>query len=33
MDEFFERMTIIQTLKIESFPIICVGWSFWDGLV
>jgi uncharacterized protein (TIGR00730 family) len=33
MDEFFESMTLIQTLKIEPFPIICIGHEFWDGLV
>jgi len=33
MDEFFESMTLIQTLKIEPFPVICIGHEFWDGLV
>ncbi len=33
MDEFFEAMTLIQTLKIESFPVVCIGHEFWDGLV
>jgi len=33
MDEFFEAMTLIQTLKIEPFPVVCVGHAFWDGLV
>ena len=33
MDEFFESMTLIQTLKIKPFPVICVGVEFWDGLV
>ena len=33
MDEFFESMTLIQTLKIEPFPVVCVGHDYWDGLV
>jgi hypothetical protein len=32
MDEFFESITLIQTLKIESFPVICIGHDFFDGL-
>jgi uncharacterized protein (TIGR00730 family) len=33
LDEFFEAMTLIQTLKIEPFPVVCIGHEFWDGLV
>lgn len=33
MDEFFESMTLIQTLKIDPFPVVCIGHEFWDGLV
>ena len=33
MDEFFEAMTLIQTLKIEPFPVVCIGHDFWDGMV
>jgi len=33
MDEFFESMTLIQTLKIDPFPVVCIGHDFWDGLV
>ncbi len=33
MDEFFESLTLIQTLKIDPFPVVCVGHDFWDGLV
>ena len=33
MDEFFEAMTLIQTLKVAPFPVICIGHDFWDGLV
>lgn len=32
MDEFFESLTLMQTLKIDPFPIICVGKAFWSGL-
>lgn len=33
MDELFEAMTLIQTNKIDKFPIILVGSQFWTGLV
>ncbi len=33
LDELFEAMTLIQTHKIESFPIILVGKEFWQGLI
>ena len=33
LDEFFEALTLIQTHKIEKFPIILVGTSFWKGLI
>lgn len=33
MDELFEAMTLIQTHKIDKFPIILVGSEFWGGLV
>lgn len=33
MDELFEAMTLIQTNKIDKFPIILVGSKFWTGLV
>ncbi|MFA9477404.1 TIGR00730 family Rossman fold protein [Phycisphaerales bacterium AB-hyl4] len=33
MDEFFESLTLIQTLKIQPFPVVCVGHAFWDGLI
>jgi len=32
LDELFEAITLIQTNKIEKFPIILVGREFWDGL-
>ena len=33
LDELFEAMTLIQTHKIEKFPIILVGTGFWEGLI
>ena len=32
LDEFFETMTLIQTLKVEAFPIILYGSDYWTGL-
>ncbi|SFU53962.1 hypothetical protein SAMN05216480_106139 [Pustulibacterium marinum] len=32
MDELFEAITLIQTGKIDKFPIILVGTDFWSGL-
>lgn len=33
MDEFFESLTLIQTLKVDPFPVVCVGHAYWDGLI
>jgi len=33
LDELFEAITLIQTHKIEKFPIILVGTNFWEGLL
>ncbi len=33
LDEMFEALTLIQTSKITSFPVILVGVDYWRGLV
>jgi len=33
LDELFEAVTLIQTRRIKSFPIILVGKEYWSGLV
>jgi uncharacterized protein (TIGR00730 family) len=33
LDELFEALTLIQTKRIKSFPIVLVGSSYWAGLV
>jgi len=33
LDEFFEAFTLIQTHKIDKFPLILVGTEFWSGLI
>ncbi|MEX1138799.1 MAG: TIGR00730 family Rossman fold protein [Bacteroidota bacterium] len=33
MDEFFEAITLIQTGKTRSFPVILMGAEYWGGLL
>ncbi|HEX4055208.1 MAG TPA: TIGR00730 family Rossman fold protein [Tepidisphaeraceae bacterium] len=33
LDECFETLTLIQTLKIQAFPVILFGTKYWTGLV
>lgn len=33
LDELFEAITLIQTKKIDKFPIILVGTEYWSGLL
>ncbi|HET6246859.1 MAG TPA: TIGR00730 family Rossman fold protein [Tepidisphaeraceae bacterium] len=32
LDEFFETITLIQTLKTEAFPVLLFGSAYWTGL-
>ena len=32
LDEFFEAITLIQTERIEPFPVVLVGSKYWAGL-
>lgn len=33
LDEFFEGLALVQTQRLEPFPIILVGSSYWKGLI
>jgi uncharacterized protein (TIGR00730 family) len=33
LDELFEALTLIQTKRIKSFPVVLLGSSYWKGLV
>jgi uncharacterized protein (TIGR00730 family) len=33
MDEFFESLTLMQTLKIAPFPVVLIGTEFWSGML
>jgi uncharacterized protein (TIGR00730 family) len=33
LDELFEALTLIQTRRIKSFPVILMGSEFWKGLL
>src|SRR3954447_17163652 len=33
MDELFEALTLVQTGKVTSFPVVLFGTSYWSGLV
>jgi uncharacterized protein (TIGR00730 family) len=33
LDEFFEVLTLVQTRRISSFPIIAFGRAYWKGLL
>lgn len=33
LDEMFEVVTLIQTLKVDAFPIVLFGSKYWTGLI
>lgn len=33
MDEFFESLTLMQTLKIVPFPVVLIGTDYWSDLL
>jgi uncharacterized protein (TIGR00730 family) len=33
LDEFFNSLTLVQTGKVEDFPIVLYGGEFWNGLL
>ena len=33
LDELFEALTLVQTRKINRFPIVLFGSSYWKGLI
>jgi uncharacterized protein (TIGR00730 family) len=33
MDELFEALTLVQTHKVNQFPVVLMGTAYWSGLV
>ena len=33
LDELFEAITLVQTERVEPFPVILVGRGYWEGLI
>jgi uncharacterized protein (TIGR00730 family) len=33
LDELFEALTLIQTHKVENFPVVLYGREYWDGML
>ena len=33
LDELFEALTLVQTQKVTSFPIVLMGTGYWSGLL
>ena len=33
LDELFEALTLVQTRKVTSFPVVLLGRDYWDGLI
>ena len=32
-DELFEALTLVQTQKVTSFPVVLMGTAYWSGLL
>lgn len=33
LDELFEAITLVQTKRVDPFPVILVGKEYWKGLI
>jgi uncharacterized protein (TIGR00730 family) len=33
LDELFEAVTLVQTRKVTSFPVVLIGVDYWSGLI
>lgn len=33
LDELFEALTLVQTQKVTSFPVVLIGRDYWSGLI
>jgi len=33
LDELFEAVTLVQTRKVTSFPLVLIGTAYWGGLL
>src|SRR5689334_2588479 len=33
LDELFEALTLVQTQKVTSFPVVLIGTAYWSGLL
>lgn len=33
MDEMFEALTLVQTRKVTTFPVVLIGIEYWSGLI
>jgi uncharacterized protein (TIGR00730 family) len=33
LDEFFEALSLIQTHRVEPFPVVLMGSSYWKGML
>jgi hypothetical protein len=33
LDELFEALTLVQTQKVTSFPLVLLGTDYWQGMI